>query len=129
MARWERFEPDDKRAPWYSRGVKAGPWFFTAGQLGIDPETGEIPADVAAQTRLALQNLDRILQAAGLSRENVVKANCYLVNAAANFAAMNEAYAVYFADMDPPARTTVGVAQLPRPECLVEIDFVAWAGQ
>lgn len=129
MALWERFEPDDKPARWYSRGVKAGPWFFTAGQLGIDPETGEIPADVASQTRLVLKNLDRILKAAGLNRENVVKANCYLVNAAENFAAMNEAYAEYFADMDPPARTTVGVAQLPMPEFLVEIDFIAWAGE
>lgn len=129
MAIWERFEPDDKPAPWYSRGVKAGQWFFTAGQLGVDPATGEVPPDVKGQTRVVLQNLDRILKAAGLTRENVVKANCYLVNAEQNFSAMNEAYSEYFAGIDPPARTTVGIAELPDPRYLVEIEFIAWTGE
>lgn len=128
MAKWERFEPDDKLVPWYSRGVKAGQWFFTAGQLGVDPETGEVPPDVRGQTEIVLRNLDRILKAAGLSRENVVKANCYLVGAVENFAAMNEVYSEYFAGINPPARTTVGIAELTDPRLLVEIDFIVWTG-
>lgn len=107
----------------YSQGVTAGQLVFTAGMLGIDPETGELAGeDVAAQTRQALSNLHNILEAAGSSLDRSVKITVFLTDMGA-FPEMNAAYAEFFTS-DPPARTTVQVGPLPKGG-LVEIDAVA----
>jgi 2-iminobutanoate/2-iminopropanoate deaminase len=108
----------------YSQGVLTnGGLIFTAGQIPLHPETGEIvEGDVRVQTRRVLVNLREILEAGGSGLENVVKTTVYLKDLA-DFAAMNEAYAEFF-QKHPPARSTVEVARLPR-DARVEIDAVA----
>jgi 2-iminobutanoate/2-iminopropanoate deaminase len=107
----------------YSPAVVAEPFVYLSGQTPIDPATGAlVEGSVDVQTRRALDNLDTVLGAAGLTRRNVVKANVYLVDMA-DFAAMNRAYGEFFADWHP-ARTTVAVAGLPLG-ARVEIEFVA----
>jgi 2-iminobutanoate/2-iminopropanoate deaminase len=95
--------------------------------VGLDPATGHLVAgDVRAQTRRALENLRSVLEAGGTSFLNVVKTTVFLANMD-DFTAMNEVYAEYFAEGDPPARSTVAVAGLPRG-ALVEIECIALAG-
>ena len=107
----------------YSAGVKAGNFVFTAGQLGIDPESGEfVSGGIEAQTRKALENLAAILQAAGTSLENVVKTTVFL-NDMNDFGAMNEVYGQFFTE-NFPARSAVQAARLPK-DGLVEIEAVA----
>jgi 2-iminobutanoate/2-iminopropanoate deaminase len=109
----------------YSQAIKAGGLVFTAGQIAIDPETGQVVAgDIKAQTERVCENLKAILEAAGTELENVVKSTVYL-RSMADFAAMNEVYGRYFKH-EPPARATVAVAGLPR-DVLVEIDVIAEA--
>jgi len=118
----------DKAAPAvgpYSQAVVAGGFVFTAGALGLDPQTGElIGADVAAQTRQALTNLKNILEEAGSSLERVVKTTVFLTDFG-NFAAMNGVYAEFFPSA-PPARSTVEVGPLAK-SALVEIEAIALA--
>lgn len=96
---------------------------YTAGQLGMDPQTGNlVEGGVAAQTRQALHNLQAILEAAGASLRQVVKTVVFLKNMD-DFSAMNEVYAVFFSEQ-PPARSTIEVARLPK-NGLVEIEAVA----
>ncbi len=110
----------------YAQAVAAGPFLFTAGQIALEPGTGElVGADAAAQTRQVMANLTAVLQAAGASWENVVRTEIYLV-ALADFAAVNDAYAEFVGE-DPPARVTVQVAALPKG-ALVEIAAVAHVG-
>jgi len=107
----------------YSQAVVAGGFVFTAGQLGLDPQTGElVGADVAAETRQALTNLKNILEAAGSSLERVVKTTVFLTDLG-NFGAMNGVYSEFFPS-DPPARSTVQVGPLAKA-ALVEIEAVA----
>lgn len=108
----------------YSQGVLAGgSLLFTAGQIPLDPKTGELVAgDIRAQTRQALDNLRAILEKAGTSVEAVVKTTVYLSDMG-EFAAMNEVYAEVFGK-SAPARTTVEASRLPR-DVKVEIDAVA----
>lgn len=107
----------------YAQAVAAGPFLFTAGQIALEPATGElVGADAAAQTRQVMANLTAVLQAAGASWENVVRTEIYLVDLA-DFAAVNDAYAEFVGE-EPPARVTVQVAALPKG-ALVEIDLVA----
>jgi len=106
----------------YSQAVIAGDLIFTAGQLGIDPQTGKLAEGIEAQTRQALTNLGAILGAASSSLDRVVKATVFLAHIE-EFAAMNTVYAEFF-PLQPPARSTVEVAQLPR-EALVEIEVIA----
>lgn len=110
----------------YEQAVKAGPWVFCSGQLGLDPQTGEMvgPDDVVAQTRRAMDNLAEVLQAAGSAWSQVVKTTIYLIDMG-DFARVNEVYATYF-DESRPARATVAVAALPKG-AKVEIDAVAMA--
>ncbi|MGA7740726.1 MAG: RidA family protein [Polyangia bacterium] len=112
----------------YSQAViaSAGRTIYCSGQIPLDPETGELVGggDVGQETHRAMQNLAAVLEAAGVSMDAVVKTTIYLVDLA-NFAAVNEAYAAYFAST-PPARATVQVAALPRG-AQVEIDAVAVA--
>lgn len=108
----------------YSQGIIAeGKFLFTAGQVGIDPATGElIQGDVKSQTRQVLENLKAVLSAAGSSLSDVVKTTVFL-KSLDDFAAMNEVYTEYFGQY-PPARSTVEVARLPR-DAKVEIEAIA----
>lgn len=109
----------------YTQGMVAGGFVFTSGQIAIDPLTNVvIDGDVRAQTERVLQNLSAVLTAAGSALSRVVKTTVFLKNMG-DFAAMNEVYARHFAQ-DPPARSTVEVARLPR-DVLVEIEVVALA--
>jgi 2-iminobutanoate/2-iminopropanoate deaminase len=108
----------------YSAAVKVGNFVYTAGQIGIDPATGEVvPGGVEAETRQALTNLKYILEAAGASLENVVKTTVFLrdIN---DFAKMNGVYAEFFT-ANYPARSAVQVAALPKGVA-VEIEAVAY---
>ncbi len=110
----------------YSQAVVAGGLLLTAGQLGMDPATGEfVPGGVQAQTRRALENAAAILADAGLGFGDVIKTTVFLKDMN-DFAAMNEIYAEFFA-VEPPARSAVQVARLPK-DGLVEIELIADAG-
>jgi 2-iminobutanoate/2-iminopropanoate deaminase len=110
----------------YSQGVVAGPFLFTAGQIALEPASGElVGADAAAQTRQVIANLSAVLKAAGASWGDVVRTEIYLVDLD-DFASVNDVYAEYAGD-DPPARVTVQVAALPRG-ARVEIAAVAFVG-
>jgi 2-iminobutanoate/2-iminopropanoate deaminase len=107
----------------YSLGVKAGPFMFVSGQLGLDPATGNmVEGGVEAETRQALKNLQAILEAGGCGMPQVVKTTVFLrdIN---DFGRMNAVYAEFFGE-NPPARSTVQVAALPRNGA-VEIEVVA----
>ena len=110
----------------YAQGVRAGNFIFTAGQVGLDPVTGQaVPGGITEQTARIFENLKAILEAGGSSLGQVVKATVFLKDMN-DFAAMNAVYASYFGDDSEalPARTTVEVARLPR-NLLVEIEVVA----
>ncbi len=107
----------------YNHGVRAGDLLFSAGQIPIDPVTGNLVAgDILAQTERVLLNLKALLDDQHLTFAHVVKSTVYLTNLA-DFAAMNEVYARYFT-RDFPARSTVQVAALPKG-AHVEIEVVA----
>ncbi|MBC8497040.1 MAG: RidA family protein [Chloroflexi bacterium] len=107
----------------YSAGVRTGNLIYTAGQLGIDPLTGEFVSDeVVKQTRQALKNLKAILEAGDSALENVVKTTVFLRDMN-DFAAMNAVYAEFFTE-NFPARSAVQVARLPK-DAAVEIEAVA----
>jgi 2-iminobutanoate/2-iminopropanoate deaminase len=107
----------------YSHAVWSGRNLFCSGQTPIDPATGKlIDGDVEAQTHRAFDNLQAVIEDAGLTMDDVVKCNVYLTDMA-NFAAMNTAYATRFT-APYPARTTVAVAGLPL-NAQVEIELVA----
>jgi 2-iminobutanoate/2-iminopropanoate deaminase len=109
----------------YSQAVKANGFIFTAGQVPFDPATGQLlEGDVARQTARVLENLKAIVEAAGSSLDRAVKATVYLKDMN-DFAAMNEVYARYF-PKEPPARSTVEAARLPR-DVRVEIDLIVLA--
>ena len=107
----------------YSQAVVAGSFLFTAGQIAIDPATGQIvQGDVTAQTERVMRNLAAVLENAGASWADVVKTTVYLQDMA-DFPRVNEVYGRVMGDARP-ARSTVQVAGLPRG-VLVEIDAVA----
>ena len=106
----------------YSQAVRVGKLLFLSGQIPLNPATGELATGVAAQTRQVCDNLKAVLEAAGSSLAAVLKTTVYLTNLG-DFAEMNQVYAGYFA-AQPPARSTVQVAALPRGAS-VEIDVVA----
>ena len=107
----------------YSQAVRAGRLLFTSGQIPLDPQTGKLETGpIDAQTRRVMDNLRAILDAAGATFSNVVKATVYLADLS-DFAAMNAVYAGYF-QTEPPARSTVQVAALPLG-ARVEIEMIA----
>ncbi len=109
----------------YSQAIKAAGVIYCSGQIAFDPATMQvIEGDVRAQTERVLKNLSAVVAASGSSLDRVVKTTVFLKNMS-DFAAMNEVYATFF-KTNPPARSTVEVAQLPRG-VLVEIDLIALA--
>jgi 2-iminobutanoate/2-iminopropanoate deaminase len=107
----------------YAQAIKASGFVYTAGQIAIRPESGEmVDGGIAAQTRQVFANLAAVLKAAGTSMDQVVKATVFLRHMA-DFAAMNEVYAGHLGKATP-ARSTVAVSELPRG-ALVEIDLIA----
>lgn len=107
----------------YSQAVVHAGLVYTAGQIALDPETGElVGSDVAAQTERVFRNLEAVLDAAGASLSSVLKTTVFLRDMD-EFAAMNEVYARFFGD-HRPARSTVQAARLPR-DCSVEIECIA----
>lgn len=107
----------------YSQAVRANGFLFSAGQVALDPDTGQlVSGGIAEQTARALENLRSVLQAAGVGFPQVVKTTVFLVDMA-DFTGMNEAYARAFGD-HRPARSTVAVAALPRG-ARVEIEVIA----
>jgi len=111
----------------YSQAIRVGNFVYTAGQVGLDPATGNlIEGGIKEQTRQALNNITAVLNAAGCSPSDVVKTTVFIMDMA-DFAAMNEVYAGVFGTDDPPARSTVQVAGLPRG-ARVEIECVAVLG-
>ncbi len=110
----------------YSQGIRVGNLVFTAGQIALDPATQQVvPGGTAEQTTRVIENLKAILQEAGSSLAQVVKATVFLKDFN-DFTAMNAVYATYLAadGVTPPARTTVEVSRLPK-DVLVEIDLIA----
>lgn len=106
----------------YSHAVRSGGLLFCSGQVALDPESGELTGDGAAeQARRCLENLTAVCSAAGASLADAVRVTVYLLDMA-DFADVNETYGTYF-EADPPARVTVAVAGLPKG-ARVEIDAV-----
>ena len=110
----------------YSQGFAAGGFVFTAGQVGINPNTGEVPESVAAQTNQVLENINAILTAAGASMNAVLKTTVFLADMA-YYEEMNDAYIKYF-ENNPPARSTIQ-AKLAKNVFKVEIEAVAYVGK
>ena len=106
----------------YSHAVRVGRFIHTSGQIGLDPKTNELVEGIEAQTRQVLQNQANVLQAAGAGLSNVVKTTVFLQDMG-EFAKMNAVYGEFFAQ-NPPARSTVQVAALPKG-ARIEIECVA----
>lgn len=107
----------------YSQAIRTDTMLYTAGQVGFDPASGDLVAGgIKEQTRQALTNMKNVLEAGGSSFKNVVKTTVFLKNMS-DFAEMNAVYAEFFTEQ-PPARSTVEVAALPKG-ALVEIEAVA----
>jgi len=109
----------------YSQGVRAGGFLFTAGQTPLDPVTMQVVGQTAPeQARQALLNCRAIIEAGGLTMDDVVKATVFIRDMG-QFAAINEVYATFFPGV-PPARSVVEVSRLPK-DVLVEVEMVAYA--
>ncbi len=109
----------------YSQAVRVGSMLFTAGQIPLDPQSGQLVSqDVAEQTKRVLENLTAVLRAENMNFSNIVKTTVFMTNLG-DFQTMNEIYASYFKDA-PPARSTVQVSALPKG-AQVEIEVVAVA--
>jgi 2-iminobutanoate/2-iminopropanoate deaminase len=106
----------------YSQAIRSGEMVWCAGQVGLDPATGELADGVEAQAERALRNLQAVLDAAGLGFDDVVKTTIFLADVG-DFAVVNAIYAKYMSD-PPPARSTIGVGGLPKG-ALVEIEVTA----
>ncbi|MGM0503412.1 MAG: RidA family protein [Bacteroidota bacterium] len=106
----------------YSQAVEINGTLYISGQVPVNPESGDIPEGIKAQTEQVMKNIGAILEAAGYSYKNVIKSTC-LLSDMANFKAMNEVYGSYY-KQDPPARAAYGVVQLPLG-ALIEIETIA----
>ena len=105
----------------YSQAIDIGSLVFTSGQIPIDPETGNIPEGIEAQTKQSLSNVKAILEEAGLSMNHVIKTTVFLKDIN-DFGEMNKIYESFFTEY--PARSAVEVARLPK-DALVEIEVIA----
>jgi 2-iminobutanoate/2-iminopropanoate deaminase len=107
----------------YSQAIKANGFIFLAGQVALDPKSGElVGSEIRQQTERALENIKGILEAGGVNLHHVIKTTVFLKDMN-DFAGMNEIYARYFTAA-PPARSTVQVSRLPK-DALVEIEVIA----
>ncbi|MBN2162481.1 MAG: RidA family protein [Pontiellaceae bacterium] len=108
----------------YNQAVKSGHLIFTAGQIPVDPKSGTmVDGGIREQTIQVLENLKAVLESAGSTLADVIKTTVYLSNLE-DFQEFNQVYAEYFGGESAPARSTVGVAALPKG-ALVEIELVA----
>ncbi len=107
----------------YSQAVAVGPFVFVSGQIPLNVQGEMVRGDIVVQTVQVLENLQAVLEAAGLSLKDVVKTTVFLADMA-DFAEMNRVYSEFF-PKNPPARSTVQVAGLPR-QAMVEIEAVAF---
>lgn len=107
----------------YSVVTEAQGLVFVSGQVAIDPKTGETPDEVTDQTDLILRNIGSILAELGLSYSDIVKTTVFLSDIR-DFGAVNVVYGGFFDD-EPPARSAVGVADLPLPRFKIEIEAIA----
>ena len=105
----------------YSQGWVVGDMVFASGQIPVNPATGEVPEGIAAQTEQSCKNVAALMEAAGVTMDNVVKTTCFLADIA-DFVAFNEVYAKYFTSK--PARSCVAVKDLPKG-VLCEIEAIA----
>jgi 2-iminobutanoate/2-iminopropanoate deaminase len=109
----------------YSQAIRSGSLLFCAGQIPLDPQTGQIVSgDISAQTKRVLENIAAVLKAAQLNFNHVVKTTIFLTSMG-DFQTVNEIYATYFRE-NPPARSTVAVSALPKG-AKVEIEVIAMA--
>jgi 2-iminobutanoate/2-iminopropanoate deaminase len=106
----------------YSQAIKSGSFVFTSGQIGINPLTGQLRIGIEEQTRQVLANLAAVLEAAGSSMDRIVKTSIFLTDIA-EFSTVNSIYAEIFEEQ-PPARSTFQVSALPLG-ALVEIEAIA----
>ena len=105
----------------YAQGYTVGDFVFTSGQIPVNPESGEMPAGIAAQAEQSCKNVGAILEAAGSDLKKVIKTTCFLADMG-DFDAFNEVYAKYFTEK--PARSCVAVKDLPKG-ALCEIEAIA----
>ena len=106
----------------YSQAIQSGDFLFVSGQIAIDPATGDIVAgDIEAQTDQVLKNINAIIEAAGMSLQDVVKCSCFLKDMN-DFAKFNAVYETYFGEI-LPARETIEVARLPK-DVQVEVSAI-----
>ncbi len=111
----------------YSQAVRVGQMVFTAGQIPLNPQSGQIVSeDIGEQTRQVLNNLTAVLKAENLTFDHIVKTTVFMTDLG-QFQTMNEVYASYFTDQ-PPARSTVQVSALPKG-ARVEIEVIAVSDQ
>jgi len=109
----------------YSQAVRVGDLLFTAGQIPLTPDGTLIDGDIREQTRQVMENLRAVLEAGGSNLERAVKCTCFLADMN-DFAAVNEVYGSFFV-ADPPARSAVQVARLPK-DVRIEIEAIAEVG-
>jgi 2-iminobutanoate/2-iminopropanoate deaminase len=110
----------------YSQAVQAGDFLFVSGQVPFDPQTGQLVAgSIEAQAERSLENVKAIVESAGFTMQQVVKATVFVTDMG-NFAPVNGVYSRYFTE-NPPARSFVAVKELPRG-AQVEIEVIVWKG-
>lgn len=107
----------------YSVVTEANGFVFVSGQVAIDPSGADAPTDVAGQTELVMDNIGSLLTDLGLGYTDIVKTTIFLADIA-DYGSVNEVYGRYF-QVEPPARSAVQVAALPRPDFKVEIELIA----
>ena len=108
----------------YNQAVLTGNTLYTSGQIAIDPKTGElVTANIEAETQQVMQNMKAVLEAAGMTFENVVKTSIFIMNMG-DFGTINTVYGSYFNEKTAPARETVQVACLPK-NVNIEISMIA----
>lgn len=106
----------------YSQAIEFDKFIFLSGQIGIDPEKGELKEGIEEQTKQTLENIKNILESEGLSMDNIIKVTIFLKNME-DFQKVNEIYSNYFKE-PYPARSTVSVKELPK-NALIEIEVIA----
>ena len=120
----EIVNPLNKPTPVLSPAVKIDNLVYTAGQVGVNPETGELAGPgMQEQTKQVMENIKLLLEAAGSSMDKIIKCLVFITDMK-GFQEMNEVYTSYF-DKEPPARSCVEVAALARKELIVEIEAIA----